>query len=136
MAVGHACGGGGHAWGCACVVEGVHGRGGGVCGRGNSMAEGACMAGGMCGGGEGACMAEGVHGRETCKAERGVCVAGGHAWQRGHVWQRGVHGRGQAWQGACVARGVGMHAWQEMATAADGMHPTGMNPCINYFHSG
>ena len=45
MAVGHACGGGGHAWGCAwqgaCVVGGVHGRGevceagGGMHGRGH-----------------------------------------------------------------------------------------------------
>ena len=45
----------------------------------------------------------------------GVCMAGGHAWQGG------MCGGGCAWQGACVAT--------EMATAADGMHPTGMHYC-------
>ena len=49
---------------------------------------GAYMAGGMHGGGmRGACMAEGgMHGRQ-------VCVAGG------------IHGRGHAWHGVCVAGG-------------------------------
>ena len=64
----------------------------------------------------------------------------------------GVHGRGHAWQGACMAGGVGWgmcgggmhcggHAWHggvcgegaciagDMATAADDMHPTGMHSC-------
>ena len=52
----------------------------------------------------GACMAGGTRGR-------GLCMAGG------------VHGRGgMHGQGACV---VG-----EMATAADGTHPTGMHSCF------
>ena len=41
----------------------------------------------------------------------GVCMAGGHAWQ-----------------GACMAGGACMA--EEMATAADGMHPTGMHSCF------
>ena len=82
----------------------------------------------------------GVHGR-------GVCMAGGHAWQggmfgRGHAWQRGMHGRGHVWQGDVHGRGCawqgGMHgregyAWQEAGettTAADGTHPTGMHSCL------
>ena len=70
---------------------------------------------------------EGMHGK-------GACVAGGHAWQGGvhgkGAWvvggvrgKGGVHGRGDVWRGgACVAG--------EMATAADGSHPTGMHSCI------
>ena len=62
---------GGCAWQRGRVWQwGVHGRG-------------ACMAGGMCGGGH---------------AWQGVSMAGGHAWQEG------VHGRG-----TCVAGGC---AWQ------------------------
>ena len=63
----------------------------------------------MCGGG--ACMAEGVHGRETCTAEMGgVCGRGGMHGRggmcgRGGCMVGGKHGRGHAWQGACVARG-------------------------------
>ena len=38
----------------------------------------------------------------------GVCVAGGHAWQRG---------------GACVAG--------DTATAVGGTHPTGMHSCLS-----
>ena len=67
------------------------------------MARGACVVGGMSGRGacmaEGACMTGGVHGK-------GAHIAGGHVWQGG---------------GACVAG--------ETATAADGMHPTGMHSC-------
>ena len=54
-----------------------------------------------------------MHGREVCIAggehvwQRGACVVGGHTWQGGH---------------ACVAG--------EMATAADGTHLTGMQPCF------
>ena len=52
---------------------------------------------------------------------RGAYVAGGkHA--TGMCMARGVHGRGRhVWQGACMAG--------EMATAAGGMHPTGMHSC-------
>ena len=75
------------------------------------------MAGGVHGGGrawQGVCMVGGVHGRD------------GHVWQgacmaEGPAWQRDVHGRqGRAWQEA-----------GEMATAADGTHPTGMHSCLN-----
>ena len=107
----------------ACVAweYGVHGNGG-MHGRGCAR-QGACMAGGMCGGG--------MHGREC-------------------VWQGGMHGRGYVWQqGACMAgdrcgrvcawqwgmHGRRGHAWQEMATAADSTHPTGMHSCSNYFHT-
>ena len=55
----------------------------------------------------GPCMARGVmHGR-------GMCVAGGHAWQwvgvGGHVWQGCVCGSGCMAGGACMAGGC---AWQ------------------------
>ena len=56
----------GHAWQGACVVGGMHGGGGHVW-------WGACMV-------EGACVAGGMHG-------------GGHACG-GHVWQGGMHGGG------------------------------------------
>ena len=59
-----------------------------------------------------------MHGRGVCMA--GVCM-GGHALYGGHAWQGSVHGGGEA----CTAG--------EMATAADGMHPTGMHSCsTNY----
>ena len=70
--------------------------------RGGQMWQGACM-GGMCG--KGACVAGGMHGR-------------------GHALQWGMCGKGHVWQGACVAG--------EMATAAGGMHPTGMHSCLDY----
>ena len=44
------------------------------------------------------------------------CMAGGMCG-RGHVWQGG-----HAWQGGTCMAG-------EMATAADGMYPTGMHSC-------
>ena len=62
----------------------------------------------------------------------------GHAWWV-CVWQGGMHGGGLHSQGACMAGGMqGGRAgvWQgacmarEMATAADGMHPTGMHSCL------
>ena len=34
-----------------------------------------------------------------------------------------MHGGGHAWQGVCMEG--------EMATAADGMHPTGMHSCFS-----
>ena len=94
-----------HVWqGHTCMAGGVHDRGGG------------CMAGWGCAWQE-ACMA-------------GACVAGvGHVHGRGGVYivrsvhGRGVQGRGHAWQGgACMAG--------EMATAAEGMHPTGIHSCF------
>ena len=61
-------------------------------------------------------------------------MTGGMAWVMcggGYAWQRvcmvvGVHVRGCVWQGvrACVAG--------EMATAADGTHPTGMHSCVEF----
>ena len=67
--------------------------------------------------GGGACMAKGgVHGKEGC------------VWQGGHAWwgeacvaKGGMHCRGGGIGGLCVAG--------EMATAADGTHPTGMHSC-------
>ena len=56
--------------------------------------------------GRGACMAGGMHGKGAYVARR-ACVAGV------------MFGRGEA----CVAG--------EMATAADGTHPTGMHSCIS-----
>ena len=92
--------------GGACVVGGV-----GMCGRGYVW-QGACVAGVYVAGGCAWCMVGGMHGR-------GVCMAGGHAWQGG-VWQGGMHGRGAcmaegmcgkgcAWQGGMCGWG---HAWQ------------------------
>ena len=85
--------------------------------------QGACMA-------RGVCMTGDMHGREACMAGacmQGVCMVGSMCG-RGYVWQGacvagGMHGREGAWQGACM---VG-----EMATAADGMHPTGMHSCCS-----
>ena len=62
----------------------VHGKG--VCVAWGHAWWGACVVGGMHGGG-GAFMAGGVHGRGS------VCGRG-HVWQGGHVWQEGMHGRG------------------------------------------
>ena len=81
-------------------------------------------------------------------------VKGGHAWQRGACLAKGVvcgegmaciagevHGGWHAWQGrgACMAGGGGMCGERracmagEKATAADGMHPTGMHSCLLIF---
>ena len=72
--------------------------------------QGACIAG--CMHGKGAMCGRGgsVHGRGTCMVE-GVCMA-----RAGGAWQ----GAFMAWR-ACVAG--------EMATAIDGVHPTGMHSC-------
>ena len=89
------------------------------------MAGGVHGKGGMCG--------EGWHAWQGCVCGMGVYMVGGcdreHAWQGGMLGRDvcmagGVHGRGCAWQGVCMAGGHGMAG--EMATAADGMHPTGM----------
>ena len=65
-------------------------------------------------------------------AEREVCMPGGHAWQGacivGVCMARGMHGRGHAWQGGMHGKGGGVVG--EMATAADGTHPTGMHSCL------
>ena len=100
------------------------------------------MAGGVHGGGGGMC------GRGACMAEGGMHDRGGHAWQGGymagvhvcrwvHVWQGGmygggVHGRGGcAWQRGGMAGGVhgrGGHAWQRGACMAEGgMHGRGVH---------
>ena len=65
-----------------CVVEGVHGRGGGV---GAFMAEGTCVAGGMHGKGcawWGHACQRGMYGGGSCDV-RQWGGAGGHAWQGG-----------------------------------------------------
>ena len=76
-----------------------------------------------------------MHGRVHAWHEGGMhgrgCVwqGGGGACMAGDVHgRRGMHGRGHAWQGGMRGRGC---AWQEeMATAADGTHPTGMHSCL------
>ena len=76
------------------------------------------MTGGMCGGCMGgACGYVGVHGGGV---HGGACVRGG---MQGVCMVGGMHGRG----GACVAG--------ETATAADGMHPTGMLSCLRCNHN-
>ena len=74
---------------------------------------------------------------------RGVCMAGGHVWQRSmhggcmaggiyggeDVWQGCVCGRGACVVGACMARGACVAG--ETATAADGTHPTGMHSSLH-----
>ena len=56
----------------------------------------------------------------------GACMVkgGGHAWQRvgGMCGGGGMHDRGVHCGGACVAG--------EMATAAEGTHPTGMHSSL------
>ena len=54
-----------------------------------------------------------------------MCIAGGACIVGG------MHGRGYAWQGACMAGGMcggwGVCMAGETATAVDGTHPTGMH---------
>ena len=71
--------------------------------------------------------------QRSCGKIRGAYVAGGHVWWGACV--AGVmHGRGAcvargcAWQGGMCGRGACMSG--ETATAADGMHPTGMHSCL------
>ena len=90
----------------ACVKNSVHGRGGGMRGRGRAgvhggggHAQGGCVVGGHVWQGR-VCMAGG----HVCC---GGCVCGGgHAWQEGHVWgacmARGMCGRGCMAGGACM----------------------------------
>ena len=88
---------------------------------------------------QGACMAgASMYGR-GCVHGRGMCVAGKHVWQ-GVCVAGGVHGGGHVWQGVCGRRhgggmcaggmyGRGAYVAGEMATAADGTHPTEMHSC-------
>ena len=83
---------------------------------------------------------------------RGVCMAGGHAWQgacmagsvcgsrhawqEGHAWQASMHGRGHVWwvrrcpwQEVCMTGGVcmaGWCAWQGVCMAG-GVHGRGVH---------
>ena len=89
-------------------------------GMGGMRGKGACVVGGMCG--RGACMTGGVCDRGCAWWE--MCMAGGHAWQRGACMaEGGMHGRGCAWQrgmcgrGACVVGGG--HVWQGVCMAGE-----------------
>ena len=86
---GVACMAGRHAWQGACMAGGMHGGGhawqGWHAWQGVCMVGGCVVVGGMCGRG-------GMHG--------GGCMAGGvHGW--GHAWQGGMHGG----RGSCVVAG-------------------------------
>ena len=61
----------------------------------------------------GGCMAEGCTWQGGMCSRRGACVVRGLCRPGGHVWQGGMHGWG------CLV--------EEMATAADGTHPTRMH---------
>ena len=63
----------------------------------------------------------GMHGKGGYAWQREVCLAKGACVAGGHVWQGACITGGCACQGACMAG--------DMATVADGMHPTGMNSC-------
>ena len=82
--------------------------------------------------GWGACMAGGMHGGGN------ECMAGGHACvtagMYGMAW--GVHGRGacmawvHAWHGACMVGRKHLCMAGETVTALDGMYPTEMHSCL------
>ena len=77
----------------------MHGRKGGVHGRGHAW-QGVCVAGGM------------------------HCRGGMHS--RGHVWQVGMHDKGgMHHRGACMAGA--------MSARAGGTHPTGKHSCKIFF---
>ena len=115
---------------CVVGVRGVHGIGG-MHGGGNTqweacMAEGTCIAGGMCGR---VCVWQCV-----CVCDRDACMVGdmhseGSVELGGHAWL-GVHGGGLWWGGICG--GGGACVTGEMATAAGGTHPTGMHSSWKY----
>ena len=69
---------------------------------------------------KGACVVKG-----GCACQRGACVV------KGGMCGGGMHGKGEL----CVAGGRGACMAGEMATAADGMHPTGIRSysIINYY---
>ena len=91
------------------VAGGMHGRR--HAWQGTCVVGGMHVGGGVCGGG---CVRGGRH------SWQGVCMAGD--CMVGDMHFRDMCGGGCAWWGACVAG--------EMATAADGMHPTGMHSCF------
>ena len=69
----------------------------------------------------GACSVKGAMHDEGAYITKGACMAGGHVW-----WGICLAG------GTCVARKVcmvGACMAGEMATAADGTHPTGIHSC-------
>ena len=71
-----------------------------------------------------------MHGRGACVVG-GVC-GGGHVW-KGVCMVGGVHDRGVHGGGACVAGGRvwwGTVMAGETATAVDGTHPNGMHSCL------
>ena len=47
---------------------------------------------------------------------------------KGCAWQEGLHDKGVCMVRTCMVRGCACVAG-EMATAADGTHPTGMHSC-------
>ena len=75
--------------------------------------------------------------QRLCFHRRLSATVGMHG-REGHVWWGCMVGGGHAWQGACMAGGVcmaggmcvrGVCVAGEKATAAGGMHPTGMHSC-------
>ena len=123
--MGHAWQGGRHVWWGACMIVGVM-IGGGLAWQGS------CMAGGHVW--QGVCMVGGMHGRGSCMAGgcawQGACMAGG-VHGKGGMHGKGVHGKGTCMAGGVHGRGSCMAG--EMATAADSMHPTGINSCLFMF---
>ena len=94
----------------------MHGKEEGVCGEGGAW--------------------KGVHGKRGVHVWWWACMAGAHVWW-GSCVAGGVCGRGHAWYGVCMVgmHGRGMHGRgacmaEEMATAMDGTHPTGMHSCL------
>ena len=59
-------------------------------------------------------------------ANKGVCFQGG-VWT-GVAWSGGAWSRWSAWSGGCLVL-EGCEDCPGMATAAGGMHPTGMHSC-------
>ena len=62
----------------------------------------------------------------------GACMVKGACMARGGYMAAGMCVGGCAWWGACRVGGACMAG--EMATAADGTHPTGMHSCCNCYH--
>ena len=66
---------------------------------------------------------------QGCVCGGGACVAGGHAWS-GVCMAGGMHGGDVClFQGGPCMVGWGACVAGEMATAADGTHPTAMHSC-------
>ena len=88
----------------------------------------------------------GMHGRGHVL--RGVCMAGGHAWQggmhgRGHAWCWGMCGGGCAWWGACVADTMRYSQWAGgewwvsvyLRTNIKDVRPTSINHLVAIWYS-